>query len=64
VAYLEAFILEHTLDGRVFAAWGELGLKDDAEGAIAHDLALGVLHFTSLASKAILDLLADDLYPS
>lgn len=60
-AYLEAFILENAFDGCVFTSWRQLGLKDDTEGAIAHDLALCVLHVTSLSSDAILHLFTDHL---
>lgn len=41
-AHLEAFVLEHALDGGVLAAGRQLGLENDAEGAIAYDLALCV----------------------
>lgn len=60
-AYLESLVLQHALDGRILAGRGQLGLKDDAEGAVSHYLALGVLHLFGLAGQAILHLLADHL---
>ena len=60
-AHLEAFVLKDAFDGSIFAAGRQLGLEDNAKGAIAHDLTLGVLHITSLAGNAILDLLTDHL---
>jgi hypothetical protein len=60
--HLESLVLQDALDGRVLARGRELGLEDDAEGAIAHDLALGILHVPSLSRHAILDLFADDLW--
>jgi hypothetical protein len=59
-AYLESLVLQHPLDGRIFTIGRDLGLKDDAKGAIAYNLALGILHLARLAGDAILDLLADD----
>lgn len=59
--HLEAFVLKNAFDGSIFASGRQLGLEDNAKGAIAHDLALGVLHITSLASNTILDLLTDHL---
>lgn len=61
LTHLEAFVLKDAFDGSIFASGRQLGLEDNAKGAIAHDLALGVLHITSLASNAVLDLLADHL---
>ena len=59
-AYLEALVLEYALDGSVLARGRQLGLKHDAKGSIAHNLALGILHISSLTGDAILNLLADD----
>lgn len=59
--YLEPLVLKDTLDGGVFARGRKLGLKDDAEGSIAYDLALRVLQIPRLSSDAILHLLANDL---
>lgn len=59
--YLEALVLQDTLDGRIFTAGRELGLKDHAKGAVADNLALRVLHLFGLASQAILHLFANDL---
>ena len=61
-AHLETLVLENTLDGRIFAVRGKLGVEDHTEGTISYDLALGVLHLSCLASDSILHLLADDLY--
>lgn len=58
--YLEALVLQHALDGGVFARRRQLGLEDNTKGAIADNLALGVLHLLGLAGQAVLDLLADD----
>lgn len=58
--YLEALVLENALDCSVLAAGRQFGLKDDTEGAIADDLALGVLHLFRLASESILNLFAND----
>lgn len=60
--YLEPLILEDSLDGSIFPARSHLGLKHDTEGAIAHDLALGVGDLLGFASQSILDLLPDDLW--
>ena len=62
--YLEALILKDTLDCCIFPIWRELGLENNAEGSVADDFALGVLHFFSLASKAILNLFTNHLYSS
>lgn len=61
MAHLESFILQDALDGRIFARRRKLGLEDDTEGSVAHDLALCILHVPSLSSDAILDLFANDL---
>jgi hypothetical protein len=60
--YLEAFILENLLDrnllfflGHVEKASGE----DDAKGAIAYDLAIGILNLLCLTRLSIA---SDDLY--
>ena len=58
---LESFVLQYTLDSSILAIGGDLGLEDDAEGAISNNLALGVLHLSSLAGDTILNLFADDL---
>ena len=57
---LEAFVLQDALDGGIFTARRQLGLEDDAERAVAHDLALCVREVLVLARLAVLDLLADD----
>lgn len=61
--YLEALILKDTLDCCVFPIWGELGLENNAEGSIADDLALSVLHLFSLAGEAILHFFTNHLCP-
>ena len=58
--YLEALVLEHALDSSIFSGRRQLGLEDDTEGAVANDLALGVLHLLGLSGQAVLDLLTDD----
>ena len=60
--YLESLVLQDSLDGRILAIGRDLRLEYHSEGAIAYDLALGVLHLPRLASEAILNLLPDDLY--
>ena len=62
--YLEALVLQHALDGGILTRRRQFGLENDTEGAIADDLALGVLHLLGLPSKAVLDLLTDDFYCS
>jgi hypothetical protein len=57
---LEALILQHPFDGGVFSAGGQLGLEDDAEGAVAHNLALCVGQVLVFSGLAVLDLFADD----
>lgn len=61
-SYLEPLILQDSLDGRVLAARGHLGLKHHAERPVAHDLALRVRDLLGLPCQAILDLFADDLW--
>jgi hypothetical protein len=61
VGDLETLVLEHTLDGSIFAAGGQLGLEDNTEGTVADNLALGVLHLFCLSGQAILDLFANYL---
>ena len=58
-AYLEALVLEDSLDSRVFARRRQLGLKDNAKGPVAHYLTLGVSHLLRLPRQAILNLLVD-----
>jgi hypothetical protein len=58
--HLEALVLQHSLDGRVFTAGRQFGLEDDAEGAIADDLALCIGQVFVLARQAVLHFLADD----
>lgn len=57
---LEALVLEHTLDGGIFSAGGQLGLKNDAKGAVAYDLALRVRQILVVAGHTVLDLFADN----
>jgi hypothetical protein len=57
---LEALVLQHPLDGGVFSARGQLGLENDTEGAIAHNLALCVRQVLVLSGLAVLDLFTDD----
>jgi hypothetical protein len=59
-ADLESLVLQHALDGGIFAAGRELSLEDDAKGAISNNLALGVRNVSCLARGAVLDLFADD----
>jgi hypothetical protein len=60
--YLEALVLEDTLDGGVFSAGRQLCLKDYAKGTIADNLALGVLHLSCLSGEAILHLFSNHLW--
>lgn len=60
-AHLEALVLQHPLDGSVLAAGRQLRLEDDAEGAIADDLALRIGKVFVLARLAVLHFLANDL---
>lgn len=60
LVYLESLILKHTLDGSVFAGRRKLGLKDDAEGTVADNFALGILHFLGFTSETILDFFANN----
>ena len=60
-SYLEALVLQDSLDGSVLAAGGHLGLKHDTKRSIADDLALSIRDLLVLACQAILDLFADDL---
>jgi len=60
LSVLEALVLQHALDGGILTRRRQFGLENDTEGAIADDLALGVLHLLGLPSKAVLDLLTDD----
>ena len=53
--YLEAFVLQNSLDGCIFSIRGKLRLKDDTEGAISHDLALCILHLSCFTCKTILN---------
>jgi hypothetical protein len=59
--YLEALILEDSLDGSIFAAGSHLGLEHDTEGAIADNLTLCVGDLFGFTGQSILDLLLDDL---
>lgn len=59
-AHLESLVLQHPLDGGILSAWRELGLEDDAKGAVADNLALRVGEVLVLAGLTVLDLLAND----
>jgi hypothetical protein len=61
-ACLEALVLQDALDGGVFAAGRQLGLEDDAKGAISDDFALSVGEISGLSCDAILHLFPDDLW--
>jgi hypothetical protein len=61
-AHLEALVLQHALNGRIFAAGRQLGLEDDAKGAVADNLALRVGEVLVFARLAVLDLFADDFW--
>lgn len=50
---LEPLVLQHLLDSNLFAIGYELGLVDDAKGAIADDLVIGVGYFSGGAGLAI-----------
>jgi hypothetical protein len=57
---LEALVLQDPFNSGVFSTGGQLGLKDYAEGAISHNLALCVGQVLVLSRLTILDLFADD----
>jgi hypothetical protein len=59
--YLEALILEDSLDGSILAAGSHLGLEHDPEGAIANNLTLCVGDLFGFTGQSILDFLLDDL---
>lgn len=61
LAYLEALVLQDTLDRSIFSTRRQLGLKDNTKGTISDDFALRVLHFLCFACQSILDLFANDL---
>jgi hypothetical protein len=61
-ACLEALVLQDALDGGVFSARRELGLEDDAKGAVSDDFALSVGEISGLSGDAILHLFPDDLW--
>lgn len=42
VSHLEPFVLKHLLDGHQLAGVAQLGLVDDAEGAVADDFGVRV----------------------
>ena len=57
---LEALVLQHPLDGGVLSTRRELGLEDDTERAVAHNLALRVRQILVFSRLAVLDLFADN----
>lgn len=59
--HLEPLVLQDTLDGSIFSRGRKLGLKDNTKGAIADNLALGVLQVPRLPCDAVLHLLTNDL---
>lgn len=59
--YLESLVLENTLDGSILSRWRQLGLENNAKGAVSDNLALSILQVPSLTGHSILDLLADHL---
>lgn len=61
LTHLEALVLEHPLDGRIFAAGRQFSLEDNTERAVADDFALCVRQVFVLARLTVLHLLADDL---
>lgn len=61
MVYLEALVLQHTLDGSVLTRGRQLRLEHNTEGAVADDLALRVLHISRLAGNTILHFFTDDL---
>jgi hypothetical protein len=58
--YLEALVLQDTLDGRIFTTRRQLRLEDDTERAVADNLALRVREVFVVAGQAVLDLFADN----
>ena len=61
LAVLKALVLEDALDGGILARADQLGLEDDAEGAIAHDLALCIREVPLLAGRTVVHSFLDDL---
>lgn len=61
-ACLKALVLKNTLDSCILSVWSQLGLENHSKRAVSHDLALGVLHFSGLASHTVLHFLTDDFY--
>lgn len=60
-SHLEALVLQHSFNGCILARGRQFCLENHAEAAIAHNLALSVLHLSRLAGQAILHLLANNL---
>lgn len=60
--HLEALVLQHPLDGCVLAAGRQLRLEDDAERAVADNLALCVRQVLVVARLAVLHFLANDFW--
>lgn len=58
---LESLVLQDSLDGSIFAIGSQLCLEHHAEGAVAHDFALRVLHFSGLARNSILYFFPDNV---
>lgn len=61
MTYLETLVLQNSFDGCIFTAGHHLGLKNDTERPISHDLALCVGDLLHFSGQPILDLFADDL---
>jgi hypothetical protein len=61
-AHLESLVLKHSFDGSILSRGREFGLEDHSKRAISNDLALCILHISSLSCNAILDLFANHLY--
>ena len=59
--HLESFVLQDPLDSGIFTIRREFGLEDNPKRTIAHDLALGVLHFLRLPRHPILHLFSNHL---
>lgn len=56
--HLETLVLKHPFDGSILAAGRHLRLEDNPERAIAHDLALRILHLLGFPGQSVLDLFA------
>jgi len=57
-SHLKSLVLEHPFNSSIFAGRRELCLKNHSERSVSNDLALRVLHVSSLSCNTVLDLFA------